>query len=601
MDGNGNLRAVSAVGPTVAATTTSAPSVALSGPPTISSPQPPLHQRLVSRNLIQPTNASNAPHITSQGVSSRFIMQVPAQDGSAAYSSANRSASNSITTATLSRPQPGVLTTVQQRANTQLHKQLMRRFGPHRQSSPPPTNTVPQLATPRTQTAQQANVEQNNIVYQQILAQQQAFQQQRVGQAVSTFPFSRAGNGVAFHHLNGTQAATSQQLQNNHLPHTQNGHTMRGQGQITPPLQPATIGGAAQTAPSVASKGLQLPSTSQAMRIPTDTNILPGGNAAKNSTIPTTPAQSPSQTLTAPRGPGGIAKPSKLVSNNIRVPRRCRVVEPVRSIAARAQQLMYRRSNLFFTEAVFQVPSALDEAYEVMKKGTFDVDREESGPESDLYYISWGNTQFFAAVMAALGFRFVSCNLKRRVGVKDLVPLDSWLRLQRYETMSPSQHQPASSSPQSARAGATPSPATTSEGAVRTEAADVVMREMGVESGTPMQQPAELSNPVTSQSLHTPHSKQAGSGMKTAVTANNTDAEQGRSDAPVNEHSIKTSPKMLQTTARGPDGIAKNLTQAELLLSQARDMARGSPSLVGITRSQSSAQQQKDPEVIDLT
>ena len=115
----------------------------------------------------------------------------------------------------------------------------------------------------------------------------------------------------------------------------------------------------------------------------------------------------------------------------LRAAKRCEITAPVRRVADRTQTLMFAGTNLFFTDAAFQVPNSVPEAFDIMKKGIFDVDKEQNPNKSDLYYRSWSHTQFFAAQMAALGYRFISCNLKRKVGLGTPPPVDQWLRLER--------------------------------------------------------------------------------------------------------------------------------------------------------------------------
>ena len=73
-------------------------------------------------------------------------------------------------------------------------------------------------------------------------------------------------------------------------------------------------------------------------------------------------------------------------------------------VAERSQRLMFNATNLFFHKAVFKVPSNKEEALQVMRQGTEDVDKD-GGPDSDLYILSWSHTQFLSAQMAALGYR----------------------------------------------------------------------------------------------------------------------------------------------------------------------------------------------------
>lgn len=113
---------------------------------------------------------------------------------------------------------------------------------------------------------------------------------------------------------------------------------------------------------------------------------------------------------------------------------RCEISPKVRIIAQRTQDRMFQRTGLFFNEATFQVPNTVQEAFENMHLGTSDLDKNDprsTSDLSDLYLISWSNTQFFSAQMAGLGFRFISCNLRKKPGLKQPPPVEKWLRLER--------------------------------------------------------------------------------------------------------------------------------------------------------------------------
>lgn len=135
--------------------------------------------------------------------------------------------------------------------------------------------------------------------------------------------------------------------------------------------------------------------------------------------------------------------------------RRCEITQAVRDVAERMQQSLYRGSNIYFTKAVFRVPTSVEEAFGIMKTGTFDVDKE-TDPANSLYFVSWAHTQYFAAQMAALGFRFKTCNLKRRVGQFALPPVDQWLWLERSETVRTAVAAPDYALPTSSAVGNTP-------------------------------------------------------------------------------------------------------------------------------------------------
>lgn len=114
---------------------------------------------------------------------------------------------------------------------------------------------------------------------------------------------------------------------------------------------------------------------------------------------------------------------------------RCELTAQVRKVAERSQNLIFSGTSLFFADAVFQVPSTEEEAMETMRQGTTDVDKDGNGPNNDLYFVSWSHTQFFAAQMAALGYRFLSSNLKRKARQAQPPPVREWLRLEKYQSI----------------------------------------------------------------------------------------------------------------------------------------------------------------------
>lgn len=111
----------------------------------------------------------------------------------------------------------------------------------------------------------------------------------------------------------------------------------------------------------------------------------------------------------------------------------------MRDVAQKTQETLFKGSNLYFVSATFQVPTTVDEAFDIMKTGTHDVDKsDDATPAADLYLASWACTQFFAAQMAALGFRFITCNLRRRGSISTPPPVDEWLCLERFDPVGPS-------------------------------------------------------------------------------------------------------------------------------------------------------------------
>lgn len=114
---------------------------------------------------------------------------------------------------------------------------------------------------------------------------------------------------------------------------------------------------------------------------------------------------------------------------------RCEATAQVRKVAERSQRLMFKGTHLYFADAAFQVPSSEEEAIDIMRKGTYDVDKEIKEASNDLYYVSWSHTQFFSAQMAALGYRFVSSNLRRSLKQSSPPPVSTWLRLEKYHTV----------------------------------------------------------------------------------------------------------------------------------------------------------------------
>lgn len=121
------------------------------------------------------------------------------------------------------------------------------------------------------------------------------------------------------------------------------------------------------------------------------------------------------------------------------VTRRCEITKSVRDVAEKMQESLFKGCGLYFVSATFQVPTTVEEAFNIMKTGTHDFDKsDDNAPASELYLASWAHTQFFAAQMAALGFRFVTCNL-RKSGVTVKPPaVDEWLHLSRYDMTKPS-------------------------------------------------------------------------------------------------------------------------------------------------------------------
>lgn len=117
--------------------------------------------------------------------------------------------------------------------------------------------------------------------------------------------------------------------------------------------------------------------------------------------------------------------------NTVQAVTRCECTEQVRKVAERSQQLMFTGINMFFSVATFKVPSTEEEAMDVMRAGTEDVD-SDNHPDNDLYFTSWSHTQFFAAQMASLGYRFLSSNLRRKVGQVKPPPVEQWLILQKF-------------------------------------------------------------------------------------------------------------------------------------------------------------------------
>ncbi|CDF34688.1 unnamed protein product [Chondrus crispus] len=116
---------------------------------------------------------------------------------------------------------------------------------------------------------------------------------------------------------------------------------------------------------------------------------------------------------------------------------RCELTSPVLKVASRSQDLIFSGASLFFTKAVFKVPSTEEEALDTMRTGTSDVDKDlpDGSPINDLYFLSWSHTQFFAAQMAALGYRFLSSNLSRRAQKTKPPAVSEWLRLEKYHTV----------------------------------------------------------------------------------------------------------------------------------------------------------------------
>lgn len=133
---------------------------------------------------------------------------------------------------------------------------------------------------------------------------------------------------------------------------------------------------------------------------------------------------------------GGITKPGQAGQvQRLTTKTRCEATIQVRKVAERSQRLMFKGTHLYFADAAFQVPSTEEEAIDIMRKGTYDVDKETKEAASDLYYVSWSHTQFFSAQMAALGYRFVSSNLRRNLKQATPPPVNTWLRLEKYHTV----------------------------------------------------------------------------------------------------------------------------------------------------------------------
>lgn len=127
--------------------------------------------------------------------------------------------------------------------------------------------------------------------------------------------------------------------------------------------------------------------------------------------------------------PGHVAQLQRLTTKT-----RCEATVQVRKVAERSQRLMFKGTHLYFADAAFQVPSTEEEAIDIMKKGTYDVDKETKEAANNLYYVSWSHTQFFSAQMAALGYRFVSSNLRRNLKQANSPAVSTWLRLEKYHS-----------------------------------------------------------------------------------------------------------------------------------------------------------------------
>lgn len=170
--------------------------------------------------------------------------------------------------------------------------------------------------------------------------------------------------------------------------------------------------------------------------LPNGGNHLIASSASMGSTSVTATPHSSSAIHTAPLR-GAIMKKSgvKQMRPMMTSITRCELTAQVRRVAERSQNLIFSGTSLFFADAVFQVPSTEEEAMETMRQGTTDVDKDGSGPSNDLYFVSWSHTQFFAAQMAALGYRFLSSNLKRKARQSQPPPVKDWLRLEKYQSI----------------------------------------------------------------------------------------------------------------------------------------------------------------------
>lgn len=169
---------------------------------------------------------------------------------------------------------------------------------------------------------------------------------------------------------------------------------------------------------------------------PVSKNLVPSNvtNTGKQNTAQARRASLPPQPVISKKGNSQAAAARRSMSP-LHKTTACEITAPVRKVAERTQQLMFSSTNIFFADAAFQVPTTVDEAMEIMRKGTHDVDKASNRKQDDLYFMSWSHTQFFAAQMAALGFRFLSSNLKKKAVQTTPPRVEDWLRLERYHTV----------------------------------------------------------------------------------------------------------------------------------------------------------------------
>lgn len=187
--------------------------------------------------------------------------------------------------------------------------------------------------------------------------------------------------------------------------------------------------------------GMEIETRQKEIVRPSDSNSVAGQPMRKSSTghnpsvPPSTPNNSGGQTIqnSTERRARQNEEATEMIDDSmvcVKLPHK--PSDKVKKIAQRAQLLMSRGTNLYFKRATFQVPETEDQKMLFMTSGVADGDADSGRTNTDeLYMRAWAHTQFFAAQMASIGYRFISSNM-RRTSTSEAPDVSDWLILECY-------------------------------------------------------------------------------------------------------------------------------------------------------------------------
>lgn len=108
--------------------------------------------------------------------------------------------------------------------------------------------------------------------------------------------------------------------------------------------------------------------------------------------------------------------------------KRLEIPPHVAFIAEKAQRALFVCSGLYMESALFQAPEDMPTAVAVMRSAVTNDDSSTSTKR--IYFVVWAQVHFFKAEMAALGYRFLSVNVKHVPKEKQPL-LHDWLEIKR--------------------------------------------------------------------------------------------------------------------------------------------------------------------------